>query len=368
MSRPRAHPTKPERLQARKMPDPAAWLRVQSRAEQVAGYLREQLARGALVAPLPGTREWSRQLGVSRSTLDAAVKLLEREQWIKITAQGVALRETGSPGRNRSVRPRIRWLLESAQQIPIHNSIAAVGMMQNRVRLKGIEVDWELCRPARLREIARSRTGAGDLFILASLHPAFQRHFVEAGKPALVLGEVAAGLDLAFVNADLSGAVRHAVFQLLRAGCTRMELIRLNHPATGIANAARAFEEAVKAWPMAVPARVLVTTLDRPSLLAAMRRLVAARSGCVGCVVLAPVPVGMVVSALLTDGRKLPGQAKVAAVFHSDDAVRLCAPLLHYPWPGRALVAKISAMADTYFATGQLPASRTLPVALSRSE
>jgi hypothetical protein len=83
---------------------------------------------------------------------------------------------------------------------------------------------------------------------------------------------------------------------------------------------------------------------------------------------LAPVPVGMVVSALLTDGRKLPGQAKVAAVFHSDDAVRLCAPLLHYPWPGRALVAKISAMADTYFATGQLPASRTLPVALSRSE
>lgn len=368
MSRHRAHPTKPDLAPIGMKREPAGLLRLQSRVEQVADYLRGQLTRGELVAPLPGTREWSRKLGVSRSTLDAAVKLLEREQWMKITAQGIALRENKLPVRSRAARPRIRWLLDSAQKIPPQNYIAAAGLVQNRVRLKGIEVDWELCHPARLREIARSRTTGNDLFVLASLPPAWQRLFRAAKKAVLVLGDVAKDLDLPYLNADLSGAVRHGVFQLLRSGCTRVELINLRHPAAGIANAATAFAEAVKAWPEAVPSRILTTALDRHSLLTAMRRLVATRTACLGCVVVAPVPVGMVVTALLADDRKFPGQARVAAVFHSDDAVRLCAPLWHYPWPGRALVAKISAMAEAYFATGRLPASRTLTPVMCRLE
>ena len=368
MSRSLSRPTKLDPKLTRNAQKVVKPLRFLSRAEQVAGYLREQLAGGALVEPLPGMRAWSRKLGVSRSTLDAAMKLLQREQWIRITAHGVALRQSKPLARKRSARPRIRWLLEGAQQIPPQNYLTLAGLVQNRVRLKGIDVDWEYCRPARLREIARSRAVGDDLFILASLRPTFQRLFRETKKSSLVLGEVAAGLDLPFVNADLSGSVRHAVFQLLRAGCTRVELIHPKHPAAGIANAALAFGEAVQAWPAAVPARVHATALDRPSLLATMGKVVATRSTCVGYVVVAPVPVGMVVSALLAHGYDLPKQAKVAAVFHAEDAVRLYSPLLHYPWPGQALGAKIGAMAEHYFATGKLPRSRTLIPEMTRLE
>jgi hypothetical protein len=342
-------------------------LRLQSRAEQLATYLREELRRGALAEPLPGTREWSRQLGVSRSTLDNALKLLARERWIEITGQGVSLGQKIDASAPRTGRPRIRWLLEGVSH-KASNLLTVAGMVQNRVRLKGIEVDWEVCRPARLREIALRPVAGNDLFILASLRPACQRLFAERGQPSLVLGEVATGLALPFLNVDLSGAVRHAVFELLRAGCTRLELVHLKTPAVGIAKAEQAYAAAVKSWPKSVPARILTTRLDRPSLLAAMRRLTAHQTGCLGCVVVAPVPVGMVVSALIGQGFILPQQAKIAAVFHAENEVLFHTPLLHYRWPGLALGAKISAMAEAYFARGRTPLSRTLTPVLHRIE
>ncbi|HAP39402.1 MAG TPA: hypothetical protein DCQ94_06550 [Nitrospira sp.] len=349
-------------------PDPdlpsGGLLRLQSRAEQLADYLRAQWQRGALQEPLPGSRDWSRKLGVSRSTLDAALKLLAHEKWLEVTGRGVCLRRQ-QPDGSRRRRPAVKWLLEGTSQPVAHNYLAVAAMVQNRLRLKGIEVDWEVCSPGRIREIARHPV-RDRLHILASLRPAFQRLFNDAGQPALVLGEVAAGLNLPFINVDLSGAVRHAVFELLRTGCTRLELVHLATPAVGIAKAEQTFTTAVEGWTPRIPSRILCTGLDRPSLLAVMRRLVASQTQCLGCIVVAPVPVGMVVSVLLEHGLRLPQQVKVAAVFHAEDAVNLCPPLLHYPWPGPALAAKISAMAEAYFARGQAPASRTLTPVLNR--
>lgn len=134
----------------------------------------------------------------------------------------------------------------------------------------------------------------------------------------------------------------------------------------GIAKAEQTFTTAVAGWTLRVPSRILSTGLDRPSLLAAMRRLVAPQTQCLGCIVVAPVPVGMVVSALLDHGLKLPQQVRIAAVFHAEDAVNLYPPLLHYPWPGPALAAKISAMAEAFFARCKAPTSRTLTPVLNR--
>src|SRR6266478_1241596 len=63
-----------------------------SLAEQTAKILREALQKGLWRERMPGERELSRQLNVSRPTLRLALDQLRREGWLKST-----------PGRNRVI-------------------------------------------------------------------------------------------------------------------------------------------------------------------------------------------------------------------------------------------------------------------------
>src|SRR5258708_4896051 len=55
-----------------------------SLAGQAAQVLRENLALGVWANQLPGERTLSERIGVSRSTLRAALDLLRREGWLKV--------------------------------------------------------------------------------------------------------------------------------------------------------------------------------------------------------------------------------------------------------------------------------------------
>ncbi len=54
-------------------------LHILTAAEQVANYLKEELARGVWTAKMPGGAALARELGVGRMTVDVALELLEKE-------------------------------------------------------------------------------------------------------------------------------------------------------------------------------------------------------------------------------------------------------------------------------------------------
>lgn len=347
----------------------SAGLFLRSKAHQLAEYLRERLRTGQLATPLPGMRAWSQQLGVSRRTLEATVRLLQREGWLTVGARGIRLHPAPPAGTTNPAAPRrVRWLLESTYRRQLANYHLLFGLLQARLRMQDIELTWETCTPARLRAIARQPAPPAELLVLASLPPPMQQLFAATGRPALILGEAAPGVALPFVNADLAGIVRHATFRLLREGCTRLVMVHVHSAAAGIRSAGAAFQVATRGWSRnPVTTRVLTTALDPASLQAMVRRLPAAVQGRTGILVLAPVPVGLVMTALLQQGIAVPAHATLAALMHHDEAVQLQPPPVHYPWPMAALLRQITTAAHRFFATGRLPAGgKTVAVEAAR--
>lgn len=346
-------------VSSRSKPLPASGeLALHSKPHQLAGYLRTCLREGRLTAPLPGMRQWSQQLGVSRRTLHATLHDLQREGWLTITPRGIRLNAPppAAAGPRPAAPRRVRWLLESTYRRHLHNYHVTFGLVQERLSRRGITISWETCPPARLRALARQEAPANELLLLASVPPAYQRLFAASGRPALVIGEVGAGLSLPYINADLAGIVRHATFRLLRRDCTRLVMVHIDSAAAGIRSAEATFQAACGEWTRTpVSARIFATALDQTSLLATMQRLVAGVKERTGILVLAPVPVGMVMTALLQHGIAVPAQAEIVALMHPVEATQLYPAPLHYPWPIDALARQITAAAEKYFATGRLP-------------
>lgn len=331
-------------------------MRLQSKPAQLAEYLHTAISDGTLAEPLPGMRIWSRQLGVSRRTLHTALQTLQREGLLKMHARGARLTTAPASAQPEAGPRRVRWLIDGTYRHLLHNHHRTFDLLHERLRLRGIELKSEICTPVRLREIARQKAATNELLLLGSLPPAYQKLFASASRAALVLGEVAPGLDLPFVNTDQAGIVRHATFHLLRQGCTQLKLVHVKSAAIGIKSARAAFQQACREWEKtAVTHQLIATELDLPSLLNAMRRVTAHCQKHTGVLVLSPVPIAMVVTALLQKGIAVPAQAEVIALLHSVDAVHLCPPPPTYTWPMQAVVKEVTRAAETYFTTGSLP-------------
>ncbi|MBS0661655.1 MAG: GntR family transcriptional regulator [Verrucomicrobia bacterium] len=349
--------------------DPGArpWWR--SKGGQLTEYLRRAIRDGQLAEPLPGMRRWCQQLGVGRRTLASAVRELHREGWLVVHRRGVRVAR-GRAGAEAGPRqgPRVvRLLLHGAYGPTIHGYLETISSLQEQLRVRGLEFQWELCPPARLREIARKPVAAPEVLVLASVPPAYQRLIAAAGRPAIVLGEVGPGIRLPFVNVDQPSAVRHATFRLLQRGCREIVLLHVHADAAGLRSARAALAAACGAWrPARVTPRAVPVALAPGPLRATVRRLAAGVRGRTGFIVLAPVPVGLVVTALWRAGVAVPAQAEVVALLHSPEAVKLEPPPAHYPSPVRQLVRHLTEAAVRYFDTGRLPAmAKTLPTELS---
>ncbi len=98
--------------------------------------------------------------------------------------------------------------------------------------------------------------------------------------------------------------------------------------------------------------------LDSTSFLPAARRFVAQISGRRGIVVVAPVSVSMIMTALLQRRIAVPGQAEIIAVLHTAALAQVDpSPILYAPSVRRAVKEMISG-AVHYFETGVVPVIR----------
>ncbi|MBL9208708.1 MAG: hypothetical protein JNN01_26730 [Opitutaceae bacterium] len=329
---------------------------LRSRGHQLADYLGALIDRRQLVEPLPGGRLWSLQLGVSRRVLDEALQLLQRRGQVTIGKRGVRLvpRSATRSATERGKTRRVRALLFAGYrgQHPGDTFVR----LQERLRLRGVEVRPETCSARRLREIASRPPIAGDVFVLASVPSVFQRLFADAGLPALVLGEAAPGVSLPFINVDQAGAVRHATFGLLQRGITEISLVTLDVDSVGVNSSLRSFQTACAEWSLRpVMPTLFSTSLEPTELRAVAGRLASGIRRRRGVVVVAPVPIGMIVSALLHHGVGLPQRAEVAALFHPPEALSLYPPITYYRSPVARVVRQVTQAALQFFETGRLP-------------
>lgn len=338
-----------------------------SRSGQIAAHLREQIRCGELVDPLPSTRSWSQKLGVSRPTLESALHQLQREGLLVIHPRGVRIAPGG--GRPPSGNPTVRVLYYGLEYPEIREEFDWIVPLSERLHYDGIELTMQRCSAAQLRAIAEQKAHGNQLFLLSSLPAQYQSLFGEHRQPAIILGELAKGLSLPFVTIDQEGAIQHAVQTLVHGGHTRLSFVTAKTAAPGIRRTVATFESACARSPHQPIDRHITLMPLYPQLLETTARRLAARvTGKLGMIVVDPVPVSMVMTALLQRGVAVPGQVEMIAVLSSPDSIAVCPRPTHYPFPVNRFVKVFGDAVVRFFGTGAVPSLRkTLDVEIVRA-
>jgi len=346
---------------------------IRSRSEQLADYLRSRIQKGELLEPLPGTRLWSRNLGVARTTLNSALQILQREGMLKTHARGCRLNLPASAGgdppqeKRKKDEPRLVRMLFYVSDYPdLDNYLELIFLLSERLRKHGIQFQVEKCSDTRLRTIAMQENSPNELHFLASLAPRHQALFARVNKPCMVVGSPATGVELPFITLDQAGAVLHATQRLLRNGHSTVSLVTSKLSAPGLEESTQAFQAACEKWPhQPVNAQSVLVPMDEVAQRASARRFAARLEGRRGIVVVGPVPVSMILTALLERGIAVPDQAEIIAVLPPFRMVSFCPPIRYYSMPIDRCVKAMVALAVHFFESGVvLPIYRRFPLEL----
>jgi len=290
-----------------------------SLVEQAAETLRKALAEGVWVGRMPGERELSRQLNISRPTLRAALELLRAEGRLKV-----------SPGRQRVIVNR------AGDGAPLR--LQTVGVL-TPLPLQEVP-PFALCWMDRLRELLAqagmqleihsgrrwySRRPEKDLAALTQQAPAgawllfmtnerMQRWFVESKLPVVLSGSGHPGIDLPSVDFDYRAVCRHAAGQFLQRGHRRIVLLMQDSDTAGDRESEAGFLEAFQTRAGATATPIVAHHDGTPeSIRQRLRGLLGTGAVPTAFLVARSMPALMTASELLRRGLRVPGDAAVIA-------------------------------------------------------
>ena len=197
---------------------------------EVAGCLRERLARGDWVRLLPGEMELARELQVGRNTIRAALAVLEKDGLI-CTTSGKRREVLGKIKRARKPLVKVAVVLLPApwQTLP---SATLLLMDALRSRLHG--AGWQMQMVVEAAAFRRAPSAA--LESLAARHPsavwilyrstvAMQRWFEKHQPDTVIAGSCHPGVTLPQVDIDYRATCRHAAGRLLGLGHHRLAVL-----------------------------------------------------------------------------------------------------------------------------------------------
>ncbi len=202
-----------------------------TRVAQTADSLKAALQRASWTQGLPGERILSRDLGVSRPTLRAALEILERQKWIR-TSRGrrrmIIPRAEGLAGSQNGLK-KVILLAKEAEKDLSRMSLLYVEALRSRLQSAGYEFEFHfhpmLGRPSpRPGRRLLPGVAAASAFILFSLPEGVQRHCRNMGYPAIIAGSAADGVELPSLDIDYHGVGRHAAGFLMGRGHRQIAL------------------------------------------------------------------------------------------------------------------------------------------------
>lgn len=193
--------------------------------------LRQALQQGVWQGFLPGERELSARLQVSRQTLRMALDTLQKEGALEV-GKRQRRRIIASASGNGGGKQKVVCVL-TANPIEAMSQGAVIMVEHLRVELArtGMELQVHVsaacfsAKPDRALEALVRRVPTGVWLLVGSMEP-MQRWFARRGLPCLVLGTTVRGVGLPSVDADHRAACRHAGHLLLRKGHRRIALVR----------------------------------------------------------------------------------------------------------------------------------------------
>ncbi|MDR3401517.1 MAG: GntR family transcriptional regulator [Chthoniobacter sp.] len=201
-----------------------------SLVEQAAETLRRALREGVWVGRMPGERELSRQLNISRPTLRAALESLRTEGRLKVSPgrQRVIVKRAtgGAPQRLRTVGVLTPLPL---QEIPPF-ALCWMDRLRELLAQAGLQLEihsgrrWYSRRPEKDLAALTQQSPAGA-WLLFMTNERMQRWFVESKLPLVLSGSGHPGVELPSVDFDYRAVCRHAAGQFLQRGHRRIVLL-----------------------------------------------------------------------------------------------------------------------------------------------
>jgi DNA-binding LacI/PurR family transcriptional regulator len=337
-------------------------MRIPQRAsllKQTTDVLRQSIKERAWTKVMPSERVLADQLQVSRPTVRAALKILQRERLIHIS-QG---KPTHIVQRRRAAATPQRGvtLLTSA---PLHAMGRSDLLVTHELRrhLQDAGYRLNIYYDARLR--ARDPHAVleklvtqlpNNVWVLLLQIEAVQRFFADAGEPTLVCGSTYTDVALPSFDVDLRAVSRHAVGEFLRNGHRRIALVT---PKTGLAGdvvGERGFGEAFAVTPHA-DARALIIAHRQtvPSLCAAIEMAVKSASPPTGLLITHPKDVLTVLTCLHRLGLRVPQDMSIICRGHSELLDAIVPPLACYKVDWEAYARTFSRAVIQLAETGSL--------------
>lgn len=221
----------------------------QSLVEQVAGIIQEGILSRRWQGTLPARRALSNELQVSRNTIDAAIRSIQKEGLIK----GV------SRHRPHIVRARRKPSITHPDSVIYLDGrcledfapsyLAEVLTFQQKVQSKGYGFILQtnmaghtVYTPKSLRTWIKNERAT--CWVLAYQPPEIQKFFEEAGVATIVVGARSPGVRLPCIDLDLAATARHAANRLLTSGHQHLAFLRPRRVSSDVAAMEEGFEQA----------------------------------------------------------------------------------------------------------------------------
>ena len=204
-------------------------------AEQVARHLRGEILAGRMQGLMPGRNELAAELGFNGKTIEAALKLLEKQGLL--VGQGAGRKRRIVPPKNLTP-PALRLAILDYE--PLHETEAYMAELQHLLRQAGhspfvtekslLELKMDVRRAARLVK----RTQA-EAWVVCSASREVLKWFAGQKIPAFALFGRRKGLPIAGVGPDHTAAGRAAARRLIELGHQRIVvLVRESQRAGGV--------------------------------------------------------------------------------------------------------------------------------------
>lgn len=201
-------------------------LRIQTIPEQIAAYLRVELARGRWQGTMPGRAELARELAMSSPSMEEALRILAKDGWL--IAQGAGhKRRIRIPQSNVTARPlRIavlayeRSAIDECYMIELLNRLEEAGHHAFFTRSSLLELGTKIQRIARF-----VRETEADAWIVCGGGREVTEWFSAQPVPAFALFGRRRGLPMASVGSNKSPAYAAATRRLIEHGHQKIVLM-----------------------------------------------------------------------------------------------------------------------------------------------
>jgi DNA-binding LacI/PurR family transcriptional regulator len=333
---------------------------------QSVDILRQSLSDGVWQEHLPGERELSRLLHVSRPTVRSALEILGREKLIE-----------NSPGRLRRIlvkrkprAPKKATLVTMISKNSLHEmsrnrlflfNFLNRSLQEHNIRLELVSHEgFGFAHPFHaLKLIEKTRS---DAYVLALTSQRVQEWFVQTGRPALILGSAFPGVGIPSLESDYHALGRHAAGTLLGKGHQKIALVAPSQPLAGDTETELAFSQEIdrrNREDKSLCCRIIKYAPDPADLLTQWQKIQQSESRVTAVFALYPSAALAILNRLLVQQIAVPEQISILSR-DGDPLYRWIQPRIsHYCPPLTYFAGRLSSLVMDLLDAGCLPLSRT---------